>query len=164
MNAAEYAGLDYDPNFRRDLGNGLWLMDDHKWAFYIWHRTKAATGVDKFSLVHADFHWDAVNQFHEQPAEKPKLLAADDAVLLELVTTGVLIGFDSFIAPAFLRGLLSDVHFYCKQDDGDAGLDQCLLDETGRNQVFHADLNALANYAFPNPLIFDLCLAPLSKP
>jgi hypothetical protein len=61
MDAAVLAALDEDPDFYADLGSGVWLMDDHRWAFYIWQRFHATSGAGLFSLIHADYHWDGVN-------------------------------------------------------------------------------------------------------
>ncbi|MGH8587868.1 MAG: UPF0489 family protein [Gammaproteobacteria bacterium] len=159
MDEAAFAALDEDPDFYADLGNGVWLMDDHRWAFYIWQRCHAASVGERFSLIHADFHWDGINDFHDQPTTVEKLLSADDAELLELVRNNELIRYDSFIAPAVIRGFLEEVHFYCKQDDGsDVGLDDELLQRFGCAQRIHEHVHALATQTFRTPLIFDLCL------
>lgn len=159
MDEAALAALDEDADFYTDLGNGVWLMDDHRWAFYIWQRFHAESGKKRFALVHADYHWDGVNDFYDQPTEIENLLSAGDAELLELVRKNEFIRYDSFIAPAVLRGFIEEVHFYCKQDDGsDVGLDDELLQRSGCVQQTHQNVLALSKQEFRAPLIFDLCL------
>lgn len=154
-----------DDDFFTDLGSGIWLMDDHKWAFYIWNRYHVQSGIPKFSLVHADYHWDSVNDFHDAPEQTENLLAADDAQLRDMIREEHgFIRFDSFIAPAILRGSIDEVHFYCKQDDWfDSKFNDETLERTGTRQFVHEDVNALAQQAFPSPLILDLCLDLFNK-
>jgi len=151
--------LQEDHQFFTDLGAGLWLMDDHKWAFYIWERYRQESGLPRFSLLHADYHWDGVNDFREAPDELQDLLKADDKSLFERIKDERLIKYDSFIAPAVMRGILEEVHFYCKQDDGsDVGIDDETLKLGGAKQFIHQNAKALSDLKFPSPLIFDLCL------
>src|SRR4051812_28727799 len=118
------------------MGSNIWLMDNHKWAFYIWHRFRRQSQIEKFSLVHADYHWDGGSDFHGSEEAEQEILRADDAALEALVRDEQLIRYDSFIAPAVLRGYLSEVHFFCKQspDEGDVGIDEALLARTGTLQ------------------------------
>jgi hypothetical protein len=70
-----------------------------------------------------------------------------------------LIRYDSFIAPAVIRGLVDEVHFLCRQNDVDEhGLDEDLLLKTGARQYFYDDAHSIANVEFGEPVIFDLCL------
>lgn len=159
MVPADFDALSEDPEFFTDLGSGVWLMDDHKWAFLIWDRAKRNSEVQKFSLIHADYHWDGVNDFHGSPARTADLLSADDAGLMRIMRCDNLICFDSFIAPAVLRGIFDEIHFFCLQDDGgDVGLDEELLRDTATAQVIHENLGSLLQREFASPLIFDLCL------
>lgn len=159
MDKSTLAALHEDSDFFTDLGNGVWLMDDHRWAFYIWEKFRKQSGIQRFSLVHADYHWDGVNDFAEQLDEVRKLISADEIELFELVRKNKLIRYDSFIAPAVLRGMFEEVHFYCAQDDGDdVGLDESLLQLSGCIQRVHQDILSLVTSQFSTPLIFDLCL------
>lgn len=85
MDAAEIDALQEDDQFYTDIGSGIWLMDDHKWAFYVWHRFHMESRIPKLSLVHADYHWDGGNDFHESPEKLEEFLDADDEALLELI-------------------------------------------------------------------------------
>jgi hypothetical protein len=76
-----------------------------------------------------------------------------------LIADDKYIRFDTFIAPAVRRGLLSEVHFFCKEDDGnDVGLDADLCSDGGVQQAFHVDAASLAALQPKGPLIYDLCL------
>ncbi len=164
MNEAQIDALDADDEFYMDLGSGIWLMDNHKWAFYIWHKHQAESGIEKFSLVHADYHWDGGNDFHESPEKLEELLRADDDELFGLIREELFIRWDSFISPAILRGFIDEVHFYCKQgDEYDVGLDEELLERAGTKQFIHDDARDLSIQTFSSPLIFDLCLDLFNK-
>src|SRR5579862_318294 len=77
--------LSEDPDFREDLGSDIWLMDDHKWALQVWNAYHVASGRQKLSLVHADYHWDGINDFHDSPDMEQKLVEADDQELATLI-------------------------------------------------------------------------------
>jgi hypothetical protein len=101
----------------------IWVMDNHKWAFFIWHKFRSQSQIDRFSLVHADHHWDGGNDFYNSPDEKQSFLAASDEVIIKLIQEELYIRFDSFIAPAIIEGMLDEVHFFCTQEDSDIGMD-----------------------------------------
>jgi len=163
MTADEINALDADDDYYVDLGSNLWLMDNHKWALYIWHRFRGASEIPKFSLVHADYHWDGGSDFHGSEEDEQKILNADEAGLQQLIREENLIRYDSFIAPAVLRGYLSEVHFFCKQNEYDIGIDADLLARTGTLQEIHDTVEALAAQEFSSPLIYDLCLDLFNK-
>jgi hypothetical protein len=54
--------------------------------------------------------------------------------------------------------MLTDVHFFCRQDDGDRGLDRRLLRTCGARQFLHETPESLAACDVNGPYIFDLCL------
>lgn len=69
------------------------------------------------------------------------------------------IRFDSFIAAAVRRGLLSEVHFFCKEDDGnEVGLDADLCADAGVQQAVHVDVDSLVALEPTGAFIYDLCL------
>ena len=37
-------------------------MDDHRWALFIWEQHRQKTGGARYSLMHADYHWDSNSQ------------------------------------------------------------------------------------------------------
>ncbi len=154
----DYTKLEENPAYFEDLGAGIWLMDDHRWALVAWDR--AAKGSDKpYVLVHADFHWDSCYDAHGSPPVEARLINADAADLFKLVQANNWIRYDSFIAPAIVRGLVSEVHFLCKQqDDYDVGIDEDLLHRFHATQHLHETSASLIDVAQGRPLIFDLCL------
>lgn len=146
-----------DGDYRVELAPGVWLMDNHKWALLAWERERVPGR--RYVLVHADFHWDGVDDFVSDGAPTKELLAADVDELESMIADDKYIRFDSFIAPAVRRGLLSEVHFFCNQDDGnDVGLDADLCLAAGVQQTVHADQASLGALQPNGPLIYDLCL------
>jgi UPF0489 domain len=156
MLIADFDDLAEDESFLVDLGHGVWLMDDHRWALKVWETERRH---DRYTLVHADYHWDGCYEFHEQPEEEARLALASSARVADLVAAGEWIKYDSFIAPAVKRGLVHAIHFYCLQDDaGDDALDEDFLRSCGARQVVHETPEQLASAQIDGPLIFDLCL------
>lgn len=143
-------------DFYSEICSDVWLMDNHKWAFYIWENCRKNSKVDRFSLVHADFHWDGVYSFDENNVDE--LLRANLVKLEKLTHEDKLIQLDSFIAPAVVRGIFESVHFYCKQYDTDIGLDKSVLTAGNATQHIYTDISKLASHKFSYPIIFDLCL------
>ncbi|HDV6325032.1 TPA: UPF0489 family protein [Burkholderia cenocepacia] len=158
MDESEIAQLQPDDEYLVALSEDVWLMDDHRWALLVWEQFAQARGIRPFSLVHADYHWDAINDFHQNVEQRDALLAAEPLELCALIREGNWIRYDSFIAPAVIRGLVNDVHFFCMQDDDEPGLDSELLSSTGARQTLYGDAVALSQTNFDAPLIFDLCL------
>lgn len=145
------------------LDHDVWLMDDHRWAFYTWRKFALERHAGKFCLVHADYHWDAADDFNdsgEAPDEEAiaELLAADLLQLRQMTLDNVQIRYDSFIAPAIISGLISEVHFLCKQTDSDEGLNPELLASANVQQYIHDSPADLLRTPLPDPIIFDLCL------
>lgn len=158
MDESEFAQLQPDDEYLVALSEDVWLMDDHRWALLVWEQFAQVRGIRPFSLVHADYHWDAINDFHQNVEQRDALLAAEPLELCALIREGHWIRYDSFIAPAVIRGLVNDVHFFCMQDDDEPGLDSELLISTGARQTLYEDAVALSQTNFDAPLIFDLCL------
>lgn len=151
------SALVQDDDYLAQLAPGVWLMDNHKWALVAWERERVLGR--RYVLIHADFHWDGVDDFASDDAPKAELLAADVDQLAAMTSDEKYIRFDSFIASAVRRGLLSEVHFYCKEDDGnDVGLDSDLCSVSGVQQTVHAETASLAALQPTAPLIYDLCL------
>lgn len=154
----QFEALKADDEFLIELDAGVWLMDDHRWALHVWDSVCRPLRLQPVSLVHADYHWDAVNDFHSLPEEERKLQYLDADALFQIIKAGELIRYDSFIAPAVIRGLVSDLHFFCKQENVDAGLDPDLLRRYGVKQTFHRTADSLSAAQFERPVVFDLCL------
>ena len=157
MNIPDFSSLEEDTQYLSNLGNGVWLMDDHRWALYVWESEKR---YRQYTLLHADYHWDSVYDYHEYPEEEIKLLQSSTEELKVIISEGEMIRYDSFIAPAVSRGLINNVHFYCKQHDGagEDALDEMFLNRFNAQQHIHIDYNSLASTEINAPLIFDLCL------
>lgn len=155
----QYETLQRDDGYLTELSSDIWLMDNHKWALWVWERFRQLSNIKRFSLIHADYHWDCVYDPHESPEIEEKLLAADLGQLKNLIVEDIWIRYDSFIVPAVKRGLFDEVHFFCKQDDGwDVGIDSDILAQCGVQQTLHAEPGGLTTRQYPSPIIFDLCL------
>ena len=108
--------------------------------------------------MHADHHWDGVNDFHENEEARERLLTADLTEIEAMVRNEDRIQYDSFIAPAVIRKLVTEVHFLCKQTSTEPGLGERLLIDTGAREYMHDDTGKLSQMQFDGPVIFDLCL------
>ncbi|WP_095990551.1 UPF0489 family protein [Cystobacter fuscus] len=112
MHEVDFSQLQPDDEYLSDLGADVWLMGDHRWAFLVWTRFGLERGIERFSLIHADHHWDGINDFYEREEARDRLLAADLTKIEAMVRNKELIQFDSFIAPAVIRKLVTEVHFF----------------------------------------------------
>lgn len=134
-------------------------MDDHRWAFYVWERYRhGSPAKDRAAIVHLDGHFDGVCDIQTREDRNELRALADLDTVHAKVSESDGIGFDSFIAPAILRGWVREVHFYVTQEDTDPGIDSDVLNEGNCVQFIHASLNDLANRTIERPLYFDLCL------
>lgn len=147
-----------DARYHQHLGDKTWLVDDHRWAYYAWEKERKNLAITKYSLIHVDQHWDGVNDFHNSPEKEQELVNADLDEIRALVEEDRWISFDSFIAPALIRGFIDEVHFYCKQENTEVGLDLELLEKWGVHQYIHDDLHSLKSIETTSPVIFDFCL------
>ena len=90
-----------DDRFCAAIGPGVWLMDDHRWAFHVW--AQHALGHPErlpLCLVHIDAHADAVDGFLPDPASWAALQGETDlARIYERVAQDSDITLASFIAP-----------------------------------------------------------------
>lgn len=155
----DIATLKQDDDFLLEVAPNVWLMDNHKWALYVWAQFWQQSAIPKFALVHADYHWDGGYDLFESPRHGQGLPLANLEQLRELIRVEDGIKYDSFIAPAVVNGMFESVHFYCRQNDGtDIGIPSELLHRTGTKQFVHDSPEDLASQAFLAPLIFDLCL------
>lgn len=144
-----------DDGYFEHLESDIWLMDNHKWALYIWEQYRKEN--KKYMLVHVDHHWDAIYDFEEQPEEE-ELLRASAEEIKQLISNNNFIQYDSFIAPAIARGLINNIHFLCFQDDTDQGLWQPFLDRFKCKQTIHSTSKTLPAIAEGAPFIFDFCI------
>ncbi len=158
MSEVDFNLLQPDDEYLCDLGADVWLMDDHRWALSVWTRFGFERGMTGLSLVHADHHWDGVNDFQENVEERDRLIAANPTEIETMVRNEERIQYDSFIAPAVIRRLVTEVHFFCKQTNTEPGLGERLLIDAGAREYLHDDVSELVKAQFTGPVIFDLCL------
>ncbi|MCG3150707.1 MAG: hypothetical protein PCFJNLEI_04208 [Verrucomicrobiae bacterium] len=152
-----FAELVEDKAMCTPLAGNVWLMDDHRWAICAWEEHRLAAALERLALVHVDYHWDSLDEYDSRPDDVPALLAADLPMLRNIVAADELIRYDSFIAPAVRRGLVDEIHFLCRQDDGEP-LEPCLVAAAGAAQHIHESVAKLAAVQLDCPYLFDLCL------
>ncbi len=141
-------------------------MDDHKWAYYVWEKYRCKSVHNPpFTLVHLDRHWDGVDDFTNNPSEKEKLIKIDTLKpIYQLLASGSnLIRKDSFIAPAIMRDLVNEIHFYCTQTDTEIGIDEPLLREFEARQFIHVDIKSLIERVSGQRIFFDIDLDLFNK-
>jgi uncharacterized protein UPF0489 len=153
----DFTALEPDDDFLTSLPGGVWLMDNHKWALSVWGNHHEGSPA---ALIHADYHWDGVDDFHGDVEEASKLVEAGLPGLDERIRQEDRVQYDSFISPAIRLGMFQEVHFFCLQDDGsDKGLSQELCEQYGVTQTLHSTVESLTSIDLGNlPLVFDLCL------
>jgi hypothetical protein len=158
MKYADTENLGPDDFYFEEIHPNVWLMDDHRWAYYIWEKSlQQDRGKKPRTLVHLDYHWDGVNDFQSATDQNRLLRTSELDEIYRMVSEGIRLRKDSFIAPAIIRGLIEEVHFLCFQCDTTPGIDPELLDLYGLKQFFHPDLSSLLKYA-PQGSLFDIDL------
>lgn len=145
--------------YNEEVYPNVWLMDNHKWAFYVWenYRYHNADGIPPV-LVHIDQHWDGVNDFQSQGRIHSLLRIKSSDEIKKLIERNSFVRYDSFIAPSIICGFIKEVHFYCLQDDTEIGLDDDLLYRYGAKQFIHKTIDSLIQRVEGRPLLFDLDL------
>lgn len=149
-----------DSSYLKHLGRDIWLMDNHRWAFYVWEKYHAeSTTLRRFNLIHADYHWDNGDDFLERPDLAALLPGASLKELWNWTTQNQKpIIYDSFIAPTVRRETLAVIHWLCKQAGTPDGFSEEFLREFNCSQKFYSNSNELKQTSIADPLIFDLCL------
>lgn len=160
LNADFFSNLESSDEYVEQLDERLWLMDNHKWACWIWERQLGGLADGRrAALLHFDYHFDSVNDFFNDADATAALRAENIDQIKERIELEDRIAYDSFIAPALLRGVIGDVHFFCLQDDDwDRGIDDETLQHCGSRQIFYDSVAASAQASVARPYIFDLCL------
>ncbi|NQT09967.1 MAG: UPF0489 family protein [Desulfobacteraceae bacterium] len=159
----DIANFKTNDRYFEEISPNIWLMDDHKWAYYIWEKIFSQNAHKApFALFHLDYHWDGVNDFRESTHIKELVNIKEIGKIHNLVLEDY-IRKDSFIASAIIRGLVDEVHFYCKQKDTEPGLDESLLAEYKASQFLHHDIDSLISYSTQKPIIFDIDLDLFNK-
>jgi len=144
--------------YYESLGNGIWLMDNHKWSFVIWN--KECTPNVNYLLVHVDYHWDAGYDIWDSPDNEEMFLLSNENEIIDIVREENLIRFDSFICPAIAKGFIDEVHFFCLQgdEDGDEAIYEDFIEKYECDQVIHNSITSLSNIKTEKPILFDFCI------
>jgi len=162
MKVTDTENLKPDDFYFEEIHPNVWLMDDHRWAYYVWEKSLQQNRGEKFALVHLDYHWDGVNDFRSATDQDMLRGVSELGEIYRMVAEERYVQKDSFIAPAIIRGLIEEVHFLCFQRDAARGIDPDLLDRYGSKQFFHPDLNSLLKHA-PLGSLFDIDLDIFNK-
>ena len=139
------------------IGRDVWLMDDHRWAFYVWaQHALAYPDHVPWALVHIDAHADAVDGFLPDPAAWAELQDETDLDrIYARVAQDTDITLAAFIAPAVRRGWVREVHFWgCPADDD--FLDAPLLAASGATQQCHASVADIVSAVAGKRLLLDV--------
>jgi hypothetical protein len=100
-----------------------------------------------------------VNDFHGDPSAVRELAGIHDMEgIYSLVQRNRDVRKHSFIAPAIIRGLVDEVHFYCKQVCTGPGLYPPFLKEHRARQFIHQGIESLLSHRISKPVIFDIDL------
>lgn len=144
-----------DPSFFEEIYPNVWLMDDHRWAYYLWERYLQKKVAQ--SLIHIDQHWDAVNDFLDDSYQERLSRITDLDKIKEMVSENNLVRKDSFIAPAIVRGIINEVHFLCFQENPTKGFHIEFLNKFNTRQFIYKDCHTLLNHA-SEVFLFDIDL------
>ena len=63
---------------------------------------------------------------------------------------------DGFIAPAIIKGLFNEIHFYCKQSDTQITFSDEFLNNYQTEQFIHNNIESIMDIRVENPYAFDL--------
>jgi len=148
-----------DDKYFEEIAKDIWLMDNHRWAYYIWESNRDSFGNHKAQIVHIDYHWDAGDDFYHSPEKEAEFKSLAIEQIRDMVYEGNWIRFDSFICPAIIRGISNEVHFLCFQGDGDdEGIYEGTLSRHNAHQHIYRSSSELKNLNVNTPYIFDFCV------
>lgn len=151
-------------SYYEEISPNIWLMDNHKWAFFAWENYLHASDIHSpMTLIHFDFHWDGVNDFNDDSEKKILEDINNLEEIKRIIEENRLIKYDSYIAPAIIRRLINEVHFYCFQIDTEIGLNSPLLEEYDSKQIIHSEIQEIVNYEYNQQIIFNLDLDLFNK-
>ncbi len=136
-----------------EISENIYLMSNHKWALYCWEMFKSDNGGIPSRLVHLDYHWDA--GCYE--GDILKLKAMNLKELKKYIEDNRFITLDDFIAPAFLRGYIAKVDFFCFQDKESLGTFCEFPFDT------YKEIDILVSNVGDDEIIFDLDLDVFNK-
>jgi len=141
--------------FHKEICPGVWLMDNHKWAFWVWTNYFTKNSTEKPAiLLHFDHHWDAVNDFNTDAAIST--LCQDNRSEMYRLVAENYIRKDGFIAPAIIKGYFNEIHFYCKQANPQIGFSSEFLNSFTAKQCFYDEIEKINDIIIERSYAFDL--------
>ena len=132
----------------------IWIMDNHKWALYCWEQYRGKNKIPS-TLVHIDYHWDAVNDYYKNEYELNNI---DLDTMKNIISEELYIRKDSFIAPAIIRKFINRVDFHCFQNNTEVGLDSSLLTKYQVKQNIRYQIDDLVKSTGTCEIILDIDL------
>lgn len=151
--------LKENDEYYEKIANDIWLMDNHRWAYYVWELNRGVFNDCKAPIIHIDYHWDAGDDFYNSPDKEAEFKSLTLNELKSLVQEGNRIRYDSFICPAIIRGISNEVHFLCFQGDGaDEGIYEGSLNKHNAHQYIYRSSTELKKLNIKTPYIFDFCI------
>jgi len=85
-----------DNNYCEHISSDIWLVDNHRWAYYAWEKHRINKKINKFSLVHVDYHWDGGNEFHNLLEMEQKLVDSNLGDIFNFVKHDELVTFVTY--------------------------------------------------------------------
>lgn len=142
-------------NGLEQISKNIFIMDDHKWAFYIWWiRRNILPNI----LLHLDYHWDGIDSFQYNKEMSIKFQKFDNSTMYSFIKNENYIRNESFIVPAIVSKIFKEVHFLCYQNDTSIGLDNELLDNYCSKQFIYKDSDEVIDSLNSKTVAFDLDL------
>jgi len=165
MKFSDIDSFSSNDSYFEEIFPDVWLMDDHRWAYYIWEKIFFdKKNLLPVTLIHLDCHWNGVNDFHGNPPAVEELTKIKDINNIYcLVHENANIRNDSFIAPAIIRGLINEIHFFCKETCTGPGLYPPFMKEYNARQFMYENIESLISNNISKPVIFDIDLDFFNK-
>lgn len=143
--------------FHEEIAENVWLMDNHKWALHAWEKFFIEDpSRAPLPLVHADYHWDAINDWQTEEEAREICQISSLTGIEEVILSGS-IRYDNFIFPEIIRKRINEVYFYCFfLDNPTHGFAPGNAEKFGAKQFICRDLDQLLNAVSGKPVLFDL--------
>lgn len=145
-------------DYYEEIFPNIWIMDNQKWALYCWEQYKENNPIPS-TLVHLDYHWDAINDFLENESDLKKMNLRE---IKETVKSNI-IKYDSFLTPSIIRGYINSVYFHCFERNNEYGLDIDFLDRCNCIQNVYENIDDLILSVDSKKIILDLDLDIFNK-
>lgn len=139
-------------DYCREIVPGVWIMDDHKWALYVWRINR---NILPDILFHADYHWDGDNDFPGDDLSLVELLD-NQSRLKRIISKDQDIRKVSFISPAVRAKWFREIHFYCYQRNIAKGLNTENLINKPVRQFVHTSQQSVLENLSGKSVAFDL--------